>query len=640
MANWLSIDLGGASIDLLLSGDDGASQSARLPAPAVAERPAAAAAAAATLVAGAGLQPGRIDQVSVAVDLLNLPGSVERTVGLLVSAAIERAPLPQHHDLPLVRVQGVRERRNARGDLVTPLDLEQARSALQALLGAGVDALAVLLLHAGANPEHEHRLAALATELAPQLPLTLSAQLTPAGSDTERLPALLRNAAARPAATAYVRQIESALADAGFRPAPLFATADGGLMTAAAAAERPLYTLHAGRAAALLGATSIGRRDALCLIAGTTNVVIGAVHDGAPLRDDTCRCEPFILPLPSVVLTPAAGGAGATETGASLADANLVLGRLSADGAQGSGFDLGAAEQALGRLAKTLQLDIYQAARQLADLADEAALGALRLTAARHGLDPRRLALLAGGGLGPLHANAVAALAGCEAVIVPPLPGQLAAAGLLAAAPRQTFDLALYGSLADADLDRLQTALTLLVDAVESWAQTFSEPTAGSRAATLTAALELRYRGEDDRLRLALSPDPAALDGAALERLAQRFAAEHEQRFGYRLARPLQTTLLRMTAVLPAAAPPVPVPPAAAAASFAGTRRQRQVYFDGEFIATGVYARAELNPGRRLSGPALIEQADATTLIRPGYVGEVDDRLNLLIRAAASESAL
>ncbi|MDP6351672.1 MAG: hydantoinase/oxoprolinase family protein [Alphaproteobacteria bacterium] len=678
MVSRLGIDVGGTFTDFLLS-NDSTGDIHLLKTPTTAEdQSVAVLAGIEKIIAAAGVPASEIAILvhGTTVSANTILEQKGARVGLLVTENFEqvlhmarsRTPGPLAGwktmvkpdplaDLELTR--GVAERIDARGGIVKPLDEEQARAAIAELAAAGVESICVSLLHSYANPAHEQRLEAIAREVGVDLPVTLSSNILSECREYERTLVTVMNAYVGPRAQSYLAGLQGKLGALQVSPRVQVGRSDGGTMSVARAAESPVQTILSSLAGGVSGAARIaslaGHSDALGLDMGGTSTDLSLIRDAVPTVSRHAALGGYPINLPSVEVhgIGAGGGSiahvpitGALRVGpesagadpgpacyggggaATLTDANLVLGRLPPALLGGDmALDAGAAEDAIARIGRRLGLDTDQAAQGILDIVNETIFGALRLATARNGLDLRELALIAYGGAGPLHGNAVAMVSGCYPVIVPPTPGVLSAFGLLSAAVRNEFSRTRMCRLDDADSDDLVETLSDLGRRAESWLR---DEGIESGEQDLRHEADLRYldRGHE----CALDLDPASLRNGGLDDLRQRFSAAHERQYGFRLDHPVELVTLRVVGGGPVdTAMPVPQDTRDSDASSAIIERRR-VFFEGRFMATDIYDRALLSAGHRMEGPAVVTQIDSTTVIHPRHSGEVDPYLNIVIR--------
>jgi N-methylhydantoinase A len=312
------------------------------------------------------------------------------------------------------------------------------------------------------------------------------------------------------------------------------------------------------------------------------------------------------------------GGAEPTIT-----DANLVLGRLSPTNFLGGEIELdveGARAAIEERCAKPLGLDVVEAARGIVEIANAAMGNALHLVSVQRGHDPRRFVLVAFGGAGPAHANALARDAEIDTVLVPRSPGIFSATGLLVTDLHHEYTTTVLAPLAEVTRERLDELFAPLEDAGRRDLE--REGTAPEDVSTVRQ-LDLRYVGQSFELTVA-SADP--------ETAADLFHAEHDRAYGFSApGEPIELVSVRVRAV---GRIPKPVPKPLEAGPLPAPTGSRPVHFTeaGGYVETAVYERSALPAGARFEGPAIVEEYDSTTVVHPGFWVEVDTYGNLLLR--------
>ena len=289
-------------------------------------------------------------------------------------------------------------------------------------------------------------------------------------------------------------------------------------------------------------------------------------------------------------------------------------------------LDVAAAEEAVGRIARTLSLDTQQAAEGILDIVNENMLGALRLVSVQKGFDPRDFALVAFGGAGPLHGNAMAMLAGCYPVIVPPTPGVLSALGFLYSDVKNEFAQTFIRNIDDAESGEVGGILSKLGREAMAWLQ---EEGIESQSQDLHYEADVRYFRQG--YEFSLDVDPKALGNGGMRDIADRFGIIHERLYGFRLDQPVELVNLRAIGYGRVVKVKLPEFEVQGSDASGAVVEQQQVYFGGNFIPTDIFDRAKLQAGNRIQGPAIITQKDSTIVIHPGHLGEVDTHLNILI---------
>ena len=589
--------------------------------------------------------------------LLHLARS--QTPGPLAGWMIMQKPDPLA-DLALTR--GIAERVDARGRIVRPLDESAARAAILELLEAGIESLTISLLHAYANDTHERRLKALLEETGSDVPVSLSSEILPEFREYERTLVTVMNAYVRPSMRRYLRNLDEKLKGLNFDARVHIVRSDGGLMSVDRATESPAHTMLSGPAGGVSGAAFVagraGYRNALGFDMGGTSTDVSLVRDGEPTISRQTSLGYYPIKVPSVEVHSVGAGGGSIAhvpmTGAlrvgpqsagarpgpacyghggtlpTVTDANVVLGRLPPSLLGGEmSLDAAASASALGPIARALNLDVHQAAQGVLDIVNENMFGALRLVTVQKGLDPRDFALVAFGGAGPLHGNALAILAGCFPVIVPPTPGVLSALGFLCSDVKNEFARTYIRPIDEADPDDVRNVLEGLGEQARAWLR---DEGVSEVQHSLRFEADLRYFRQG--YEFPLEVDPRSLANGGVAALTERFSQSHEQLYGFRLDHPVELVNLRAVGAAGVAKVDFPHFERGDADSAQAVTGDTRVYFGGDFLSALVYERSALRAGHAVRGPAIVTQRDSTTLIHPGHVGEVDEHLNILIRPA------
>jgi N-methylhydantoinase A len=291
-------------------------------------------------------------------------------------------------------------------------------------------------------------------------------------------------------------------------------------------------------------------------------------------------------------------------------------------------LDVEASRAAVQSIADAMGLSsVEEAAEGILAIVNENMAGALRLVSVQRGHDPRDFALVAYGGAGPLHANAVAKLMGSFPVLVPPAPGLLCAIGDLVADFRDEFAQTYIRLLSEAQPEDVARILDELGGRADAWLE--SEGIApDTRSITHTA--DMRYHGQGYEIPVAIDPDE--IRSAGVGGLEERFNQLHEQLYGFRMhGTGSEIVNLRAVGFGSVPKPELPLGELAGADASAAVEDEQQVWFDGQQYATTVYDRARLRPQMRFEGPAIVTEFDSTTVVLPGYVAEVDVNFNILI---------
>jgi len=526
---------------------------------------------------------------------------------------------------------------------------------VEALRRAGVEAVAVCYLHAYASDANEQRTKQAIAAALPDVFVSTSSEVLPEYREYERFATTVLNAYVAPRVRRYLTSVGARLTTQGYRRPLAVMSSNGGTLPAGRVVEFPVHSMLSGPAAGVIGAAHVGRAsghaDLITYDMGGTSTDVCLVRDGR----FTMTTEGRVGTLPNKVLQieinsigagggsiawlggkfldvgprsagavpgPACYGRGGAEP--TVTDANVALGRL------GTGKPLGGeirldpdrAREAVGRLARELGIDEARMADGIVKLAVLKMTGAIKEISIMRGHDPRAFALFAYGGAGPLHAALIAAELGMSRVIVPPLPGNFSAFGLL---------------VADVRHDEVRTRVTRTADVPFAELQRlFGELTARARARLekdgfapaamrFEASLDLRYVGQAFEL-----PVPFTGVLASMADVDRAFHAAYEARYAHATADPVEIVTLRVSGYGVGAKPSLPR--ARDAGSVPSARvDERPVLFDAVPMATTVYARELLPAGGVVTGPALVEEPGTTTVVPPGVRAAMDPHANLVL---------
>jgi N-methylhydantoinase A len=531
----------------------------------------------------------------------------------------------------------LRERTGPAG-VVTPLagaELDRVASFARA---SKAESLAVCLLFSYLAPAHERAVAERLRAELPELHVSVSHEVLPQFREYERCSTTVIDAYLSPLLGRYLGRLAAASAGRGL-PEPLVMRSSGGVAPAAEAAKAGAWSVLSGPAGGAVGAGLLATLSAdgnvVGLDMGGTSCDVCVVEGGRVRRTDSRQIGGRVIQLPMVdVHTVGAGGgsigwvdpggalrAGPRSAGAdpgpacysrggtepTVTDANLLLGYLDAASTLAGGVELDVrpAHDAVKRLGETLGLGEVETAEGIVRVANQEMVRALRVVTVERGVDPRRFALMPFGGAGPMHAAALAEELGMKRILCPRASGVLSALGLIASERRR--DTARTVLLSGPDLTAERIASTV--------AELRASIGAGLDAAVPEVTYELRYRGQAFELGVPGPPQPDPAE------LAERFAAEHEIRYGYRDPdADVELVNVRLALIVPGPAPqPEAAPPGHLERS---TRRAR---FGGEWMEAKVL-RGEPEAGTTAAGPCVFELPEATLVLPPGWRAAVDER--------------
>jgi N-methylhydantoinase A len=557
----------------------------------------------------------------------------------------------------------VNHRMNYAGEVLVELDDQEVRDIARKLRKRGIEAVAVSLLHSYVNPEHEQRIAEILREELPDVYISVSTEIMAEPPEFERASTVVANAYVGPILKTYVDRLAGALREAGHSGDVLIMHSGGGMMSSASATEVPVRTAISGPAggavaAAALGA-AIGRDKVVSFDMGGTSADLATIRDGQPRLAQSHDIEwgmPVNFPSVDIAAIGAGGGSiawidegGAPRSGPQSAgsvpgpacygrggeeptntDANLVLGRLSAEALIGGNMELDVelARRAIERrIAEPLGIGVEEAALGVLRIANENMANAIRKLTVERGLDPREFSLMAFGGGGAMHGAELARELNMREVVVPTIPGATSALGILFVDNVHNVGRAYLverSRMAPAEIEELFAELEGGVR------ETLAAEGFGEDLIEVRREMELRYEGQVRALTVPLADGP--VDDAGLDAAVARFHELYADEFKYAMTgNPVESKSVRVVGVGTTQKPEF------ARDERTGTAEQalfgsRPVCFGEEgFVETQLYDRDRLLPGAQLSGPAVIQQYDTTTIVPPGAEVTVDEYRNLLI---------
>ena len=567
---------------------------------------------------------------------------------------------------PLALTIEADERVGADGSVVHELNVESLEAELQKLAGKGVEALTVSLINSFANPAHEQQVREVAEGVLPGVPVSLSSEVVPEMQEYERTITTVANSYVRPKVATYVRNLEQQLNDTMSGVQLHVLRSDGGLASADAAEAVPVNLLMSGPAGGVSGAIWIASQadhnNLLTFDMGGTSTDVALVQDGqAQLRRETTVGDVTVRASSVDVRTVGAGGgsiahvpeltgalrvgpqsAGADPGPAAYAkggeeptvtDANVVLGYLPAEVRLGGDMklDRAAAEAAVQKIADALGLSLMEAASGIVSLVNENMYGALRLVSVEQGHDPREFALIAFGGAGPLHANALGRLMSSWPVIIPPGPGVLCAYGDATTRVRNEASRTFIRRFGRTNAEE---AADIFADLAEQASQALDEEGIPRSDQTLSYQADIRYHGQGLLLTVDFELDDLRQQG--LDVIGDRFDQMHEQLFTFAL--PEDKELVNLRAVSEGKPTVVRALRVAEgdASPAAAEMVSHEIYVDGGMQQAMLYDRSKLKAGNVITGPAIVLEMDSTTLILPAHEGQVDEYGNILITPSDS----
>ena len=551
------------------------------------------------------------------------------------------------------------ERVSAKGEIISVLDESSLRESLKNLAKENIEALTVCLINSFTNKIHEEKIRDIALEIMPEVPVSISSEVIPELQEYERAVTTVTNSYVRPKVETYINNLESELLEKMKEVKLSILRSDGGLASAQSAAKYPVNMLMSGPAGGVAGAIWVagnaGFKNLLTLDIGGTSTDVALVQNGQPqlrrettVGDVTVRASSVdvrtvgagggsIAHVPAVtkalrvgpqsagaVPGPAAYGNGGLEP--TVTDANIVLGYLPSQARLGGdmAIDVDAAQLAVGRIASDLGLSVEAAAEGIYNIVNENMFGALRLVSVEQGHDPREFALIAFGGAGPLHANALGKLMGSWPVIIPPGPGVLCAYGDATTRLRNEASRTFIRKFSATSNEELRLELEKLATSALS---ALVEEKATSEGSEITYQLDLRYQGQG----LSLTVDVSLAEGEdVLTAIGTQFDLMHEQLFTFSL--PAEKEIVNLRSIALGKEARVEVPSVTIDPDFVNKSEGNQRMFaEGQWWDTSIYDRSKVGRCTAINGPAIVTEMDSTTMILPEHVGRIDSFGNILI---------
>lgn len=556
--------------------------------------------------------------------------------------------------VPKRLIEGVSERVDCFGEVVVPLNEEQAEAAIRRLVAQGVEAIAVCFLWSFRHPAHELRVKEMARRIAPQLFVSCSVDIAPKWGEYERTAATVLNGYIGPVMARYLANLAERLKGAGYRQPLQIAQCGGGSISVDRAMSSPLLTLDSGPVSGVAGSVYLGSLMGIDNIIttdmGGTSFDVGIVHGGRPQYSFVSNVAQYEYFLPKVDIQAIGSGGGslarvepATRTlqvgpesaGAdpgpacygkggelpTVTDADVVLGYINPDNFLGGRMRLDRAKAvaAVQKVADGLGLSLHETASGIARVAEFKMADIIRKMTVEKGFDPREFTLFAFGGAGPAHAGVFGAELGVKKVIIP----QKEIASTWCAFGAASADMLHVHEQSDIQVSPFSAErVNRVLEQLERRAHAqMDDDGVERRRRRLAFSLDMRHRGQINEVEVLLPG--GRLEGDFGEKLAARFYARYEQLYGkgssYRGAR-LEIVTLRLRASAPTPRPKLPRAKSLSARVPAQALRGRRDIYWPDFkrvLPTPIYDGARLKPGNRVAGPGVVETTDTTIVIYP-----------------------
>lgn len=558
----------------------------------------------------------------------------------------------------------VPERLDFSGNVLREFDDAVAREVVARLVSQGVESIAVAFLHSYVNPAHEQKMAEIIAEIAPNLEVTLSSDLSREIREYERTSTAVLDAYIKPIVRRYLSKLQNSLKKGGFAGQFLMTRSGGGAMTAAAAQEAPVNLILSGPAGGVLGASWFsGVTDHLNLITidmGGTSLDASLVIDGKPLTHFDATFEGLPINLASLYIHtigagggsivwidegnhlqvgpasagadpgPAAYGRGGTE--ATFTDAALHVGYLGNGSALAGSLELDAslAQSALSKSADRLGMGVDDVALGVIRISTTKIVGAVRSITVELGHNPAESSLLSFGGGGGLVAVEVARELSIPHVVVPPGPGAFSAFGMLMADVQHDFSRTRITGIDSVDTVTMAKDFETME---AEGAKVLHSEGFSAEEQLFSRFVDLRYVGQEHSVTLQVGP---SIDESEIARLNVAFAQSHEKAYGHTMPDPVELVALRVNATGKVEKPTLP--PALKGKGTPTPIAENQVYVGGnKRVSYPVYDRDSLGAGDVVEGPAIITEHTATTVMHQGDSAKIGALGEIVISVSKGE---
>ena len=570
---------------------------------------------------------------------------------------------------PPYLTEEVPERVDFKGNALTPIDVEASIQAVRNLKKKGVQSVAVCFLFSFMNPAHELKIKEIFAKEFPEARLSLSFEVLPQIREFYRLSTTVINAYIAPVMANYLGRLESRMRELGVTTPKLYIMqSNGGVSTFKGSAEKPVATVLSGPAGGVIASMGtcerVGINNIITFDMGGTSCDVALIHQGNPVitTQGKINLRPIALPMLDIHTVSAGGGTiaridavgglqvGPDSAGAdpgpvcydrggeniTVTDANMVCGVLDPEHFLGGRMklDKAKAERVLQeKIAKPLKLDLLEAADGVLKIIDAKMEEAIKAVSSARGYDIRDFTLVAFGGGGPMHAGRMALDLGIPSVLVPLTPGVHSALGLLMSDVKHDYVRSKLVGLEDLDLAEINDMFHHLIERAKADLQ--SEGFAETEI-KIEPYLDLRYAGQGYELTVPSPMPPFTKHDLTLMR--GRFDTMHEQNSGHKAeTEPVELVSLRLISL--GLVPQAKLSPGKVTGRRVDVAKtgERKVFFGKEHgvLMTQVYNRDLFEPGHRISGPAIVEQLDTTTVIQPEQEAVVDEYRNIIIKEKA-----
>ena len=557
------------------------------------------------------------------------------------------------------------ERINAKGEIIKPLNEDDVRRVIREFKEGGIRCIAVCLLHSYANPAHEERVGQIIHEEFPEAHLSLSYRILRQHYEYERTVSAVLNCQGQPIMKNYLEGLDTALQSQGFKGTFLLLKSSAGAMTYREAGEVPVFTLMSGPAGGVLGGTYLGKltgiENIITADAGGTSFDVCVIKAGRPLVANHAMVGGYKLLLPVLdISTIGAGGgsiasigkAGVPQVGPqsagskpgpicygqggeepTLTDCALVLGIINPKYFLGGNMrlDLEAVEVGLKtKIADPLGVSLVKGAQGILTIAESKMAGAIREMSVERGHDPREFVLLTFGGFGPLSACNLARKLSISRVLVPVSPATFSAWGMLMCDLVYDYTQTMLVNLDGASCNLIETTVETMI---REGRRALNADGIRPDRQHISCGLDMKYWGQGEH-SVTVPLHTTKFTDKGRRRLEKEFHQLHQAAYGHVIDSPVQIVNFRVRAFGVTEKPRIKPIPKGSKSAKAALKEKRRVFWngDGKPSIWSIFERAHLRAGNVIDGPAIVEEASATTVIGPGDEMTVDRFGNLIIR--------
>jgi N-methylhydantoinase A len=557
---------------------------------------------------------------------------------------------------------GIRERINAAGEILVPLNIQAMDQIITEMKRQGVEAVAVCLLNAYSNPIHEEEIGRYLQKTYPEIIFSLSNNITRRYYEYERMSTTVQNAYVMPVVRNYLQSLEDQLVKRNFKNVLQIMQSNGGVMTSAVARTIPIGMVESGPAAGAMGASSlaglIGYKNVISYDMGGTTAKTAIITGGMPETTESYTVEerPILLPVVDLREIGAGGGsiawideAGALHVGPqssgadpgpacyklggaepTVTDANLYLGFLNPQNFLGGEMEIDSelAKKAIAKIASYYKISLDEAAYGIIKIVNTNMAALLQSVTVKRGYDPREFALVAYGGAGPLHAAAIAQELGIPTIIVPMNSGVFSAWGMLMADLRHDFALTHIKPIKDAEVTLINK---MFQDLGERLREIFKQENVADENIVVTYQMDLRYLGQEHTLSVVV---PSHFTESDKTPVGKAFDDLHQATYGHNAPEEYKEVVsIRAIGIGRVNKPSLQsIQPGEKKPVADAQTGERSVYRgEGRKEQFRIFRRERLRANNVVDGPAVIEEVTSTTVVENNQVCTVDQYGNLII---------